>query len=49
MLHDGNKRENNMKRKKDDKRVLRRGNGLDTKKLLRPSKIIKRNNNMLLN
>ena len=33
-----------MRRKKDDKRVLRRGNGRDTKKNRRPA-IIKRNNN----
>ncbi|WP_407408862.1 hypothetical protein [Methanobrevibacter sp.] len=34
-----------MRRKKDDKRVLRRGNGRDTKKHRRPTNIIKRNNN----
>ena len=33
-----------MRRKKDDKRVLRRGNGRDTKKHRRPTNIIKRNN-----
>lgn len=34
-----------MRRKKDDKRVLRRGNGRDTKQHRRPTNIIKRNNN----
>ena len=33
-----------MRRKKDDKRVLRRGNGRDTKQHRRPTNIIKRNN-----
>ena len=34
-----------MRRKKDDKRVLRRGNGRDTKQRRSPANIIKRNNN----
>lgn len=34
-----------MRRKKDDKRVLRRGNGRDAKKHRMPTNIIKRNNN----
>lgn len=34
-----------MRRKKDDKRVLRRGNGRDAKQHRRPTNIIKRNNN----
>ncbi len=44
LLHDELKEKNNMGRKKDDKRVLRRGNGRDTKQHRRPTNIIKRNN-----